>query len=462
MHNSFQNCVNLRTVSNLYCRPYLWNYYVGLTSTFSNCPTLQYLNDMMIYNPTMSMTFYNCTNLVGFNNCNFIPGSVGLYAPSAFTNCYNLTNLPDSLLSNGLFLNYNIHRIFANCYNLSFPNEIKLTISQSSFHNYTSNNVFCNCKQLRNLTLKQNSAQGGTFETFSWFEECSNLETLTLTNCTNIKFSYAFDNCNKLQYVYLNNSILAGSGIFQNCGAVTNVQNIIKSSQENYTVTFTSGDYLFANCENLVSTGNITVSSLYCDKMFYNCSNLKDISGLNITTINRADSMFYNCSNLREIHCIQGIGNSYVLMNSMVYGCSNLTSLQALEMRTYNAGTTAGACIFGPFSTIINNPQGACKNLVNFGGFLNYGMSFANVKTTNSNAATLDIVGAPRLSYKSILNVTTNLANLYNVYKVANGGTLYSQLIRMSNHQYEKLSATDITNIQNLGWNISVHNYNIV
>ena len=122
MQNSFQNCVNLRTVSNLYCKPYLWNYYVGMSSTFSNCFTLQYLNDMVIYNPTMSMTFHNCTNLVGFNNCNFITGSPGLYAPLAFANCYNLTNLPDSLLNNGLYLNYNIHKIFANCYNLSFPN----------------------------------------------------------------------------------------------------------------------------------------------------------------------------------------------------------------------------------------------------------------------------------------------------------------------------------------------------
>ena len=115
-------------------------------------------------------------------------------------------------------------------------------------------------------------------------------------------------------------------------------------------------------------------------------------------------------------------------------------------------------CPFGHYESIIAKSLPALDKLINFAGFGQIGNNYATVNTINTSYATVDIVGAPHLSYDSILNVTTNLANLYTVFNIAEGSTItYPQLIRMEINQYNKLTETDITNIQAKGWDISVH-----
>ena len=101
----------------------------GMGGMFSNCTNLQIVSNCNFHNIlyTNSM-FENCENLIGFNDCSIQLHSInGYYKQNSyrmFANCYNLTNIPNSIWSNLNSSDYG--RMFYNCQNLQFPNEITL------------------------------------------------------------------------------------------------------------------------------------------------------------------------------------------------------------------------------------------------------------------------------------------------------------------------------------------------
>ena len=456
--NAFYNCTNLVEFSGLSHYAVQVGYETSYRSMFYNCTNLKYVNNFKLFSPLMNSMFADCHNLIGFNNC-MINGQTynGVVHAATFRNCYNLTSVDNMV---GIIaLNYGAPTdTFRNCRSLTFNNPVRFGYYNSRYSS-DCHNMFADCHSITNIHLScTNMTVGATMH--NTFTNCYNLTNVTIENFV-MGLSSSFVNCNNLQYIDFVNSSYTRENLFRLSGVSSVVNSILVNSTKLENIDIRSN--MYADCYNLTEIGNVNINTIYANYTFANCYNLSNFSGTSLYDACYLSHTFINCTGMVDMNYISNwstTNTNYNLSNTFA-GCINLAYVQSLDVSNYNG--TGTICPFGHYNAIVANAFTPLYNLVYFGGFNNIGLNYGTLTTANSTSAAVDITGAPNLSYQSILNVTTNLANLYNVFNISEGSTLnYPQLVHMSNHQYAKLSETDITNVQNLGWNIEVHNYEIV
>lgn len=169
------------------------------------------------------------------------------------------------------------------------------------------------------------------------------------------------------------------------------------------------------NNTNLVRGGNYNTSNLIrMGSMHYNNPNL--IEGGNYKPTNKVwdfSWMYYNCSKLKKV--IQYDASSAIEIASMLYGC---------------------------------------KDLEEFGGLLNLGKAFTS-KSNNYSSYTLSVNLSNKLTHESLMNIINGLYDLNLTYDVANGGTLYTQRVRLGGTNLNKLTEEEIQIATSKGWTLT-------
>ena len=449
------NCTNLKEFSNFTARAYDYRYSCTTEYMFYNCTNLEKVSNLTLRDcTTTNYMFGNCTNLKTLENCSIAFGNRG---SGQFENCYNLVNaFEDGNISISAHY-YGIMSTFRNCYNLRFNNGF---VNASLYVNGCSiGSTFHNCRSIESANLSVASYTGdySIHDFGEIFYGCTNLKTanVIVANSRKATISGTFRNCTNLTTVNINIPDMSPLNyVFDGCTNLTNLPNCNWLAVNNYYGTF-------RNCTSLTDLYNLKSVAPCVESMFEGCTNLNNLNNFSASNINLMCNMFRNCTNLKSISNLTlstygSIGASRI--DNAFVDCTSLTDLQAFEFTTIFKCNNGGASIFGNYNDILNKTISPLWNLVNFGGFINYGIGFNTyARSVNNTYATLDIVGAPNLSTQSLQNIITNVYNLYIAYNVTNGVLNYPQLIRMEINQYNKLTETDISNLQSKGWNIEVH-----
>lgn len=92
-------------------------------------------------------------------------------------------------------------------------------------------------------------------------------------------------------------------------------------------------------------------------------------------------------------------------------------------------------------------------NLTNINGFYNLGMAYT-VQQEYYNNYSLYLLDSKNLTHDSLMNVINGLFDLNISYKVAEGGTLYRQKVRLSSTSVAKLTNDEIAIATAKGWDI--------
>lgn len=498
------NCTNLKEFSNMTIQPYDYRYECQTDNMFYNCTNLIKISNLNIISGTrMNNTFYNCTNLTTLENCQI---SIGNMSNNMFKNCVNLVNAFENGNVSLTTQRYGVYNIFENCYKLKFNNGFVNV--RAYCNNGSISSTFLNCTNITSANI--NVTQNNTGGIYGMFTGCTNFTTANIfvtsgtvgdifKNCPNFVSANVtlnggtlyntFAQCENLQTVNINiGHRISTPNLFYGCNSLTSLQNIVLNSSWNY---FCGTNYMFANCANLKDVSNMQISNIsnavgmfenctslenffdisiggtyWASNMFKNCCNLTNFNNVSIYGINIYDNMFRDCKSLKSVSgltmCQERVTRTYAMTNIFV-NCTNLTDLQSFSF----CWDFSGNNIFTPFGYYNDVLAGTIQplyNLVNFGGFINYGNYFwRTIGTANNARGDLDIVAAPNLSYQSLQNIMTNVANLYSVFNIPEGETLNKpQLIRMSNQQYEKITEADILSLQDKGWNVVVHNLTLI
>lgn len=449
---AFYNCTNLKTFRGLNHIAVQTGYPASYISTFQNCYNLTTVKDFHMYVPTLTSTFENCYNLTTFENCRVTGMDYnGINAAATFRNCYNLLHTPFygpiSLAQNA------ISSVFANCKSITFENALSFNFANSRYSNYSAL-MFENCLNIENIHIKGILRSNYGHHAYRWFYNCENLRTATIENFP-ASMNYWFEGCTNLQYVDLIGDTPSACVNFLAKSGVSDITNSVLINSELPQERILPNGY-YMDCYNLTTAGNMVFNAYYVCNCFMNCYNLADLENISFYNVLQCINMFMNCTNLAALRHIKSFAtNASPIITNMVAGCTNLNYMQSLNMKLYN-GYGGFIAPFGNYTQILSATLPPLNNLVHFEGFANLGEGYT-ITSANNIYASPDIVGAPNLSYESLLNITTNLANLYVTYNIAEGSTLaYPQLIYMEANQYNKLSETDIADLQAKGWNISV------
>ena len=125
------------------------------------------------------------------------------------------------------------------------------------------------------------------------FEDCSCIESVTVTSSTQTIASHAFDNCNKLKSIVLQEGVK------------------------------TIGDYAFLNCKMLENVEMAdSVIYLYAGA-FKGCTSLEKID-LPASITNVETYTFQDCTSLKSVTMPEGVGT---IQNSAFKGCTSLESI---------------------------------------------------------------------------------------------------------------------------------------
>ncbi len=221
--------------------------------------------------------------------------------------------------------------------------------------------------------------------------------------------------------------------------------------------------------------------------------NFNNFEGLDTSKIRDMSSMFYNANDVKEI-IIDSFDTSNVeSLRAFCQGCTSLvklilknfdtskvqnlshfvvndSKLEEIDLSSFNtAETTNFQSMFFGCSKLVNLDLGhfdmSKANVVD--GFLyrnsalknlkfpiNFGKGFIQ-KTTNYSSYTSDLSGLNSLTYESIMSVVNNIYDLNLTYDVANGGTLYTQSLRLGTTNKAKLTAEEIAIATSKGWTVS-------
>ncbi len=180
---------------------------------------------------------------------------------------------------------------------------------------------------------------------FSAFENCDNLQSVTIPNSvTNIGLS-AFRNCSSLQSVTIPNSVTSiGNYAFRNC---SNLQSVtIPNSVTSI------GMYAFSGCSNLQSV-TIPNSVTSIGSSAFQNSGLTSVTIPNsVTSI--ANSAFNGCVRLQAVT----IPNSVTSIEDGAFdGCYDLTSITIPNSVTSIGGSAFWGCYRLQSVTIYGNPK---------------------------------------------------------------------------------------------------------
>ena len=230
--------------------------------------------------------------------------------------------------------------------------------------------------------------------------------------------------------------------------------------------------YMFTGCTSITSldvsnfnTSNVT--NMSC--MFVSCTVLKslDLSSFNTSNVVNMSSMFSSCNNLASLDISNFDTNKVTNMYNMFQNCGKLISLDVSNFDTSkvtNMGYMFNNCyelteldISNFDMSSVNNINymfGNCRNLVDLKFGTNLGKGYTK-KSNNSSQYVLDLYACTRLTHDSLMSAINNLYDLNLTYDVANGGTLYTQMLNLGSTNLAKLTAEEIAIATNKGWNVS-------
>lgn len=204
------------------------------------------------------------------------------------------------------------------------------------------------------------------------------------------------------------------------------------------TSSWTTTATLFSECYKLTEIPQIdTSNATNMGSMFNECRSLKTAPRLNMSKVTSTQSMFYNCSSLEEV---TGLDTSKVInMGTMFSGCKNLITVQELDASN---------------ATTISTMFSGCTKFKNFGGLKNVGKAFTS-KSANNYSYTLTYTQCTELTHESLMNIINGLYDLNLTYDVANGGTLYTQTLKLGSTNLAKLTEEEIAIATSKGWNVT-------
>lgn len=182
---------------------------------------------------------------------------------------------------------------------------------------------------------------------------------------------------------------------------------------------------------------NIILSGTSCEYLFYGCSALEEIPLLDTSNVGSIANMVSNCSALREIPLLDtsNVTTFYYAFNR----CPALIKIPLLNCGKVNSLAEA----------FYND-----TSLTTLGGFKDLGKAYTQ-KTINYNYYKLDLSYSNALTHESLMNIINNLYDLNLTYDVANGGTLYTQSLKIGTTNKSKLTADEIAIATAKGWTIS-------
>ena len=201
------------------------------------------------------------------------------------------------------------------------------------------------------------------------------------------------------------------------------------------------GNKNLSNLSN--SIDSIDIVSDYINFDNFNVSNnpnsLKVFVNLKLNCSNRTKltSTFINCSNLEtlELYNTQNVIN----LDVMCDGCISLKKLTVEDC----SSVISSFCMY-------NN----ASNLEEVYGFKNYGKGFTEQKNNYNNYG-LYFNKSNKLTHDSIIEILNNIYDLNLTYDVANGGTLYTQILMLGSTNLAKLTDEEKAIATMKGWVLS-------
>ena len=204
---------------------------------------------------------------------------------------------------------------------------------------------------------------------------------------------------------------------------------------------------MFGNCTNLTSvdlsnfnTSNVTnMSSLFnSDKNLISI----DLSSFDTSKVTDMNSMFSQCENLESVNLSSFDTSNVTRMNDMFRRCDNLTEL---DLSNFDMSKVID----------IDSMLGYIYNMPVLKSFRNLGKGYTE-QTVNYSKYSLNLSTLRELTKESLLDVINNgLYDLNLTYDVANGGTLYTQNLKLHSSSKSKLTADEIAIATNKGWTVS-------
>lgn len=193
----------------------------------------------------------------------------------------------------------------------------------------------------------------------------------------------------------------------------TGVQEVIIDMQG-----ITDANNCFSDCTNLIA-----------DKVIL--TNTKDLEN--------ASFMFNGCKKLTTTVEFDTSGLKSV--GRMYQGCTNITVMKPMDFSSANSGVSS-------FFT------GGLQNLKTIEGISNLGKGYTE-KTENYSDYMVKLYEASYIDSESVLRVIEGLADLNEVYDVANGGTLYRQTLALGSAHGNKVTAAQKQIATDKGWRVT-------
>ena len=232
---------------------------------------------------------------------------------------------------------------------------------------------------------------------------------IDLATATNISSSSTLGNV--VKKACLTNAQLAGKtsldGKFGSFKALEEVDIDMKG--------ITSAQNCFSTCPKLTNSG----------VKLRNTQDLKD-----------ATRMFNACTGLTET--IEFDTSSLTHMYAMYYGCTNIKTMKPMDF-------SSAISVSGFFNGM--------TNLQNIEEITNLGKGFTE-KTELYSDYKVDLTVISNLTHDAVMAVINGLADLNEVYDVANGGTLYTQCISLGTAHKSKVSSAEKQIAKDKGWTV--------
>lgn len=325
MANTFNNCTNLKGVTNLV------NTVTEANDAFHGCTNLKSVgtyNDARVQFSNGVNLFRNCRNLISAPNHSFKNATAtGIFNIShAFENCANLTTANSGIMAYIYYMktDSNVKPVdasymFANCVNLTSISEDS-PVTRSTGWNSNYSHMFYNCRSLTNTSHTFRVIYAG------WNSNCSNM----YAQCAGLKSSWTafvgpnddtvniniddmYAGCGDLTDVAIDlPRTTRMAGTFRGCSNLVDAPTIPSNVTDMYRT--------FAYCENLVNAPTIPENVTNMFETFAECIYLVNAPDIPANVINMRMT-FYGCSHLINAPVIPpNVAN----MAHTFYGCKNL------------------------------------------------------------------------------------------------------------------------------------------
>ena len=295
-----------------------------ITNLQYNCKVNAFVNVEDTRTVITNMIYYAESNIPNYTTITSIPSghlptdintSLAQDWYNAFSNCRNLTSLPDPFYDTSNATN--MSWMFYHCRNLT-------TIPNFNTSNATSmDSMFDSCF---NITTVPNFNTSKVTRMNSVFYYCFNLTTVPNFDTSNVTdMFYMFISCSNLTTVpnFDTSNVTDMYGMFSGCSNFTTIPNFDTSKVTDM------GD-MFAYCRNLTSVPNFNTSKVTnMSYMFDNCINIKGNLYIESNNVTNARNIFANTSNYTK--------NIYCHANTTTYN----TIYNAMGNNTYNSNWNA-------------------------------------------------------------------------------------------------------------------------